>query len=68
MDLKEQEKISKLLRAQAEKLGIALQALRKIDKMRYMCNNNDVSISEAFSMARRALVQIGDVDRNTQDL
>jgi len=60
MDLKTQEYVSKIMREQAEKLGAALSALRKIAKSG--ANTPEVK------MAAEALKEISQYGQNTKGL
>lgn len=60
MDLKTQEKISKLMQEQADKLGKALSALRKIGS----CSHDDT----AKKLANQTLKEISSYGKDPKDL
>ena len=60
MELKAQEKATTLITEQAEKLGKALPALRKISRV--------TSLEEAKKLAADVLKEIADYGKNPQDL
>lgn len=64
MNIETQEKISKLLREQAEKLGKALQALKRIRRLQHSRN---AILSDATEIARNTLTEISSGE-NPQDL
>jgi 2-phospho-L-lactate guanylyltransferase (CobY/MobA/RfbA family) len=66
MDSKTQEKISKLMTEQAEKLGMALNALRNIKRLKHSTAvvNADVPIT----IAEDAIREISDYGKNPKDL
>jgi hypothetical protein len=64
MDQATQERVSKLLTEQAEKLGKALSALRKI-KLLPMLENQNV---DASKIASDTLREISDYGKNPKDL
>lgn len=63
MTLEAQEKISKIMREQADKLGEALKALRIISRI-----NDNARIQEAKLVANIALREISDYGKNPEDL
>jgi len=66
MDLKTQEKISKLMTEQAEKMAIALKALRSI---RRLTHDTAISgLSTATDIAEDAIREISQYGKNPQDL
>lgn len=63
MNLETQEKISKLMLEQANKLSIALQALRKIKKLQY---TDEPEL--AIIIANNALLEISGYGKDSQNL
>jgi hypothetical protein len=63
MDLKTQEKISKLMTEQADKLGKALSALRRISALA-----NDDSLTTAKKIADETQKEIARYGKNPKDL
>ncbi len=66
MDLQTQEKISKLVTEQAEKLGKALRALRKISKLKL--NEPLAVVEDAIEISDETLREIADYGKNPKDL
>jgi hypothetical protein len=66
MDLQTQEKVSKLIREQADKLGIALKALREIRRLSDGMGFGD--LEAAVDIASAALTEISDYGKNPEDL
>jgi hypothetical protein len=66
MDLQTQEKVSKLIREQADKLGIALKALREIRRLSDGMGFGD--LETAVDIASAALTEISDYGKNPKDL
>ena len=60
MDLETQEKISKLMREQSEKLAKALAALRRISRLPGAATGKDI--------ATNTLKEIADYGKNPEDL
>lgn len=67
MDLQTQQKVLKLVREQADKLGLALSALKKIKKLQYS-TSHDVLVVDASKIASDALREISDYGKNPEDL
>ena len=67
MDIETQEKVSRLIREQADKLGIALKALRKVRDMQHI-EMYKSEVQNAVDVATEALRQIGDHGKNPEDL
>lgn len=63
MDLATQEKISKLMREQSEKLSIVLGALRKIKRL-----TKDNTVKDAVAIAEQATTEIARYGKTPQDL
>ena len=63
MDLKTQEKVSKIMREQADKLGKALHALRRIGGM-----PDEASTKEAKLISNIALKEIANYGKDPKDL
>ena len=68
MDLKTQEKISKLMTEQAEKLGRALSALRRIEQMNSPLAKAKYELKTASSVASETLKEIANYGKNPEDL
>lgn len=67
MDLKTQQKISKIMVEQADKLGEALPALRKIRSLENLTHKSpDLMI--AINVAKEALKRIADYGKSPEDL
>ena len=66
MDLETQEKVSKLLLEQAEKLGKALKALRKISNLDDSIHGD--SMNTAIGIADDTLREISDYGKRPEDL
>lgn len=64
MDLQTQKNISNLIKEQAEKLGMALNALRKIKLLPVLENQNIY----ASKIASETLKEIADYGKNPEDL
>lgn len=66
MDLQTQEKISKLMTEQAEKLGQALSALRKISKLDTGIQGDN--LQTATKIAGEVLAEIAKYGKDPKDL
>ena len=63
MELKTQEKISKLMVEQSQKLSIALGALRKIRRL-----TKDNKVEEAIEIAEKATMEMAKYGKAPEDL
>lgn len=65
MDIETQMKISNIMTEQAEKLDIALKALKQIKKLQYV-NSYDILIGDASKIAADALKEITNYKKHSE--